>query len=178
MAKSWLLIFFWGTSFFCAQRIEWNAQEKLTWDQFRAPKNLKSKNDNSAAYSYCGISYNVTKSSLNDGEAQVTVKAIFLEDKSWKKTADPGAYLLQHEQLHFDIAEVFARKMRKMIRKKIKTSKDFDRYFKSEYHAIFKSYQAFQSVYDQDTKNSIIPIKQQAYNRKVAQMLQDLSDYQ
>ncbi len=179
MGKCWIFFLILISSLFHAQKIEWSAQKKLSWDNFKAAKNFRSGNDHSAAaYSYCGISYNVTKSSLPEGAATVTVKAIFLEDKSWKKSVNPGIYLLKHEQLHFDIAEVFARKIRKMVNEKIKTTSDFDRDFKREYNTIFKAYQIFQTAYDQDTKNSIIPEKQEAYNRMVAEMLHELSDYQ
>lgn len=161
-----------------AQKIEYHPQQKLTWDNFKAPKNYKSLSDKSAAYTFCGISYEVTKSGNPKGKAEVKVKAFFVEDKSWKKMPNPGNYLLQHEQLHFDIAEIFARKIRKMVTEKIKTTEDFDRYFKTEYNQLFQEYSDFQTTYDRETQNSINHEKQEFYHQKVAQMLRDLEDYQ
>lgn len=178
MGKYLFPLLFLFTSLFSAQKIEWSPNQKLEWNNFKAPKNYKSPTDNSAAYTYCGISYNVTKSSLPQGKVSIKVKSVFYEDKSWKKTENPGDYLLKHEQLHFDIAELFARKIRKMVEEKIKNSADFDRYFRKEYDVLYREYQNFQTAYDKDTRNSIIPEKQEAYNRMVYQMLWELSDYQ
>ena len=178
MGKAFIFFFLLFSCFLSAQKMEWSNYRKLNWSNFKAPQNFKSSADNSAAYTYCGISYHVTKSSLPNGNVTVRVAAIFFEEKSWKKNENPGDYLLKHEQLHFDIAEVFARKIRKMVKEKIRNSQDFDRYFQKEYQSIYSEYQQFQNAYDRDTKHSIIPEKQEAYNRMVSQMLWELSDYQ
>ena len=47
----------------------------------------------------------------------IILKAIFSKDSSWVlKNAVKDSELLQHEKLHFDITEIFARKCRKELR--------------------------------------------------------------
>ncbi len=169
-----LLLFF--SVFFglaSSQRFEWSSERKLTWNDFKAPENID--NDESVAYSYTGISYNVTRSSQ---KISFKIQALFDSQKSWKKNKSPNAYILQHEQLHFDITELFARKIRKMIAEKIKKPSDFETIFKPEYQKIYAQYQDFQKKYDQETHHSMNSPAQEEYNNLVEKMLGELEAYQ
>lgn len=161
---------------FSAQNLEWNSGRKLTWEDFRSENNEEYRK--SVAYAYTGISYDVTKSSQPNSAITINVKAVFDPRKSWKKSADPGSYVLKHEQLHFDITEVFVRRIRKMIAEKVKKSADYDKVFQPEYRRIYDEYNAFQKKYDLETHHSMNKPMQEEYNRLVADMLEDLDAYQ
>ena len=161
---------------FQAQNIEWKATEKLSWSDFGA--SIRSNQGSSVAFAYTGILYEVNRSSNPEGEISISIKNIFDKNKSWKKYEDPGNYILQHEQLHFDITEFFARKMRKMVQNKIKKSKDYQKYFQKEYKRIYSDYVKFQNQYDKETQHSINKIKQEEYNLMIPKLLKELEAFQ
>ena len=51
-----------------------------------------------------------------NGALDIRVEAEFYINSSWVKPGRKSAELLRHEQGHFDITELYARKMRKAIR--------------------------------------------------------------
>lgn len=162
---------------FFAQKIYWNESRKLTWDDFQAKKNLGG-NPLTVAFAYCGLQYHVKRSTNPKYPVSIDIKSSFIVDKSWKKSDSVTAEVLKHEQNHFDITEIYARKLRKFVKEKIKTSGDYDRYFKKGYQKIYDEYRAFQETYDRETQNSINKEKQKFYNELVAQLLNDLKAYQ
>lgn len=137
-----------------AQKITWSKTNRLSWNDFQAPKDFKKPTDSSVAFTNCGVSYLVTKSTNPKAKVEIHVKAVFDQSKSWKKSDSPGNSVLVHEQLHFDIAEVYARKIRKMIEQKIVTTADFDSHFKKNFDRLYSEYLDFQKKYDLETKNS------------------------
>lgn len=129
------------------------------------------------AYTNCGWVYSYVKSSNPKTPVKIEVSTVFNEDKSWKDVKRINDYVLLHEQKHFDVAEVYARKLRKEIAENIKNSSDFDRKFKSIYNRILKEYQDFQRQYDGETKNGILEDKQSEYNRIIAEGLENYKSY-
>lgn len=158
-----------------SQKIAWQQERKLTWEDFKAVRNVAGTK--TAAFAYTGISHTVTRSSNPDSYIKIDVETVFDPSQSWKKNENPGSYILQHEQLHFDIAEVFTRKIRKMVAEKVKKSGDYDRIFKKEYQTIYQQYRNFQEAYDRDTEHSVNRIKQDEYTARVIAMLQELKQY-
>ena len=87
--------------------LDWTSSRKLTWADYKAKPNT----DNDAAAStttYLGIDYNISNTSFS-----YKIESRFSKTRSWglHKTD----YILSHEQGHFDIAEIFARKLHKEI---------------------------------------------------------------
>ena len=80
---------------------------------------------------------------------------------------------LVHEQLHFDISELFARKMRKQLSKK-----HFTKRVKSEinaiYESILKELSDFQNLYDAETNFSRNKEQQLFWNRKIQEALKEI----
>jgi|ADGO01.1.fsa_nt_gi hypothetical protein len=89
--------------------IDWSASRKLTWDDFKGPVDPESKN---AA---------LTTSSINiefgyDGTGlEYSIKCTFNKERSWVRIRN--AEVLAHEQGHFDLAEIHARKLNKATRR-------------------------------------------------------------
>jgi hypothetical protein len=159
------------------QVITWQEGKKLSWDNFRSPVNKKN-NPDVAAYTHCGWEYSAIKSSNPKSPVTITIKTIFNEDKSWKDVKRMDDYILLHEQKHFDIAELFVRKFRKVVAEKIKTSGDYSKYFKVIYDEISMGYKNFQMAYDRDTRHGIDKEKQAEYNTAISKELDNLKSYQ
>ena len=78
---------------------------------------------------------------------------------------------LDHEQGHFDIAEIYARKIRSEVARQIITKSDFDSKFKLLYDRIYQEYQKFQVKYDQETNRGLNLNKQQEYREMINRQL-------
>ena len=159
------------------QKIFWKEGEKLTWDNFKSPVNRKN-NPDVAAYTNCGWEYSVVKSSDSKAPVKIEIKTLFNEDKSWKDSKKINDEVLQHEQKHFDIAEIFVRRFRKAVTERVRTSGDYDRLFKSIYNDISNGYKNFQMAYDKDTRHGMNKEKQAEYNAAISQELENLKSYQ
>ena len=99
-------------------------------------------------------------------EVDFTVKCFFYPEKSWYKAEICNAVVLSHEQLHFDIAELFARKFRRQL-----DSTRFTRNIKAEVRAIYRKINeelaAFQDRYDTETDFSRNVGQQKAWNANI-----------
>lgn len=160
---------------FC-QKITWKEGEKLNWSNFKSAVNKKNNSD-VVAYTHCGWQYSVVKSTNPQAGVEIVIETIFNEWKSWKDVKRINDYVLLHEQKHFDIAEVYARKLRKEVAEKIKTSGDYERNFKAIYNRIYNEYRDFQISYDRDTKHGMDKEKQAKYNNVVTEELENLKSY-
>lgn len=87
--------------------IRWKSGERLTWDNFTGRPDRSSSAD---ALTESGITFN-WKCDWRGFELEAY--AIFVPSGSWVK--EPTRNLLIHEQLHFDITELHARKLRKFF---------------------------------------------------------------
>ena len=105
-----------------------------------------------------------------------TIVAVFDRKKSWViDEAKSDDRLLRHEQLHFDLAEVYAR----ILRKKLSAFKIPCRYEKSVQAQInviadnnIRDLQVEQDRYDVETKHGLNEKAQTEWERKVKDMLQ------
>lgn len=102
--------------------------------------------------------------------------AIFEKNRSY--TVDTvSVKLLEHEQLHFDIAELYARKIRKAIHE-LQVQKIEDR---NKYYAIInKMLDELDSVedqYDKETIHGMIVKEQAKWEKNIKQQLEELKNY-
>jgi hypothetical protein len=103
----YLLLLLFVPSFFQSGEpmLHWQADEKLTWDDFQGQADYSI---DMSAHTTSRINYGWK---CKDGEFLVEVESIFDRERSWKKDLQTNR-LLEHEQLHFDITEWYARKLR------------------------------------------------------------------
>ena len=158
----------------CAQEIEegmlWNANRKLTWADFKGKIPPAA---NPAATTASGISYKYSANLIHhEVHLDFEVNAFFYPNESWYKPDVCDDLILSHEQLHFDIDELFARQMREKL---AKTS--FSDNVKAEIREIYKNtlqeLRKFQERYDWETNFSRNREKQLEWNKKIAQALRE-----
>ncbi|MFZ4928201.1 DUF922 domain-containing protein [Chryseobacterium sp. Mn2064] len=159
------------------QKINWKEEKKLEWGNFKSPVNRKNS-PNVAAHTNCGWEFSVLKSSNPKLPVTVTIATVFNEERSWKDITKINDEVLLHEQKHFDIAELFVRKFRKLVAENIRNSGDYNKYFKSIYEGISNDYKNFQMAYDRDTRHGINKEKQTEYNILISEQLDNLKSYQ
>lgn len=91
----------------------WSSQTRLTWKDF---KGTIPPDASAAATTASGISYKYSANLLHhEVKIDAEVTAFFYPNESWYKPNECNDHILSHEQLHFDIAELFARKMRNRL---------------------------------------------------------------
>lgn len=150
-------------------RIEWSATRKLTWDDFKGAPDPSSPNA-ALTNSTINIEYGYDKSGLKH-----LIRCGFNKSKSWVKTKND--YILNHEQLHFDIAEVHARMLHKEIKEYRFNSRTVDADISAIYNRIVKAHTNTQRQYDLETHHSLDTAKQQEWNGRVEAMLRSMADF-
>lgn len=155
--------------------MQWNGQRKLSWGDFKGVPQQKNK---AVAITASGITYNLS-ASVSNKEVIVDCKvyAYFYPQESWYKIEHADANILAHEQLHFDITELMARKFRKRI-----AETRFSSNVKSEMRKIYKEtskeLEALQDYYDEETNYSMDKEKQHYWQLYIDNQLQQLHNYQ
>lgn len=175
--KFFLIVFLLIFNIVSAQNIFWSENQKLVWDNFKS----KTNNLGGAtvvAYTHCGWEFSATTSSDPKVPVKINIQTVFNENKSWKDVKRINDYVLVHEQKHFDIAEIHARKLRKEVSEKIKTTADYNKFFKTIYAKISSDYKSFQADYDRVTEHGMNKEKQAEYNILISEELEKLKNYQ
>ncbi len=148
--------------------IAWDPQRKLSWSDFRG---TPFKTAWAAATTASGISYEYTGKETEAGfELEFRIVTYFYPDKSWYQPKLCDEHVLSHEQLHFDISELYARKFRRQLSDKT-FSKNAKAEVKAIYNKVLTELSAFQSRYDHETNYSRDPEKQLAWTRMIAEAL-------
>jgi hypothetical protein len=152
--------------------ILWNDSTGLTWDDFlgKAPVNTSL-----AAMTYTQLSLNPFE--YNPPECKISIQAMFDKNKSWVKEKSKTDYLLGHEQLHFDIAELYARKLRKGIKNGVFSSKKLQSQLSDLFHKYNTELSEYESEYDKETNHSKIEEKQKKWEINIPKELEKLKDY-
>ncbi len=148
--------------------IAWSPEKKLAWQDFRGKA---PSNDRAAATTASGISYQFsTSGSSGEIELDYLVSTFFYPNKSWYQPSLCDSLILSHEQLHFDISELYARKMRNRL-----ASSSFTQNVKAEFKQIYKEVleelEEFQNLYDDQTNFSRDVEQQLIWNNKIQEAL-------
>lgn len=176
MKRFFALGFLLSSILYFSQEILWKPDVKLQWSDFKNPVN-PNKNE-AIASTYCGWKVEAEKSQTNPkSPVKISIFVYFDSLKSWKNAEKTSENTLKHEQKHFDICELFARKFRKEIKEKIKNSGDFDRFFKTINEKYSKEYREFQIMYDSETDHGRELDRQKIYDDFITSELETYKDY-
>jgi len=145
-------------------QFSWDKNRKLTWSDF---KGKPVKNHSAAALTYTDIQINA---SLIDGQLKVEVKNYFDPKLSWTKNKESSS-LLAHEQLHFDITELYTRIIRKRLNEIISEESIRNGTINKESSKLLTEWKEFQLKYDSETKHGILTNKQKEWEQKVQALL-------
>ncbi len=148
--------------------VDWSAS-RLSWADYKAKAEAGS---DAAAITttYLSFEYNVGKEGL-----KYTIQCRFSRNRSWglHKTD----YILSHEQGHFDIAEIYARKLHKAMSEYAFNRKTFQQDLKKIYETVMDEKDDMQNRYDKETNHSIKRDKQAEWLTRIAELLEEYKDY-
>ena len=155
--------------------ILWNKDIKLSWTDFHA---LPSKTSKYAANSHCGIKIDFNEKT---NVVEIIVESQFTRSKSWNKPGLRSDNLLRHEQGHFDMTELFARKLRKKISNlNISSKKDVDRFSRKVnelFNATYEKFQRESVKYDEKTNHSENIKEQEEWTEDIQEDLDSMEEY-
>ena len=149
--------------------IDWKPSRQLTWGDY---KNNPAPNSDAAASTttYLGIEYHIDENSFT-----WKIQCRFSKTKSWGSSKTD--FILNHEQGHFYIAEIFARKLNKKMSEYHFNKNTFRKDLTTIYDGITAEKEAFQDLYDNETDHSRKKEVQEEWLKKIEMMLNELKDY-
>ena len=164
-----LLLLFLSAASAKEEKISWTEDRKLTWADFKAVPNGPA---DYVASTNSGVSFAYSYRERNGvGEIEYTVLGNFYPDLSWYRPTKVSDYILAHEQMHFDISELFARKLRKEL-----SVIPRDKNFKNNAEVIYEQNELdrrkMQSQYDLDTDHSNNKVEEYRWRDLVARQLE------
>jgi hypothetical protein len=155
--------------------IKWAKNSRLGWNDFQG--RIESTSDH-AAKTFSGFKYSASVlKRTNSTEIDFVVYAYFIKDLSWSHSDKRSNTLLGHEQGHFDIAELYARLLRKALAE-YPYPKNLD---DNVFDDIFNSYQhqrdSVQATYDKDTNHSRFKEGQMLWEKFLAGEINRFGNY-
>lgn len=149
--------------------IDWRGSSQLTWDDY---KGRPDPNSDAAASTttYLGIEYKFSSKGF-----EYDIQCRFSRTRSWGKHKTD--YILKHEQGHFDIAEIFARKLNREMSEYRFDEKNFKKDLKKIYEKITKEKEEYQEQYDRETDHSRKSVRQAEWLVKIAERLEELKEF-
>jgi hypothetical protein len=152
-------------------KIYWATNNPLTWDHFKGSPDT-TREYAAATDCHIDMNYNSRKDTL-----YVRVETYSTTFDSWIKPKYKTIELLKHEQLHFDVAELFARKLRKTILELRIQKKDAQNALQAIEAANTNAYRKYQDLYDSETDHNLIKKKQEEWEKKITSELKAYEAY-
>ncbi len=116
-----------------------------------------------------------TQLTCRDGFLDVESVAEFYPASSWVMPNRKLESLLRHEQGHFDITEIYSRKMKKAIRE-VRLGCD-EAAGKRILSRLDRGWERAEKQYDVETKDGLDAARQASASQRIARELAELKDY-
>lgn len=143
----------------------WNEKSPLKWTDFLGKVNDSSQFD---AEAFTSVKYSYTF--YSPGKYTFVVQACFDRTTSWIKKERSCEGLLQHEQAHFSLAQLYAKKLTLAFE-----SYKYSANFQNEILEIFKhieiDYHKTQRLFDEETNHSLINEKEKEWEAFIIEEL-------
>ncbi len=170
--KIWIVSISFQTN---SEKIEWSEYRKLTFNDF---KGVPPEGVENIFKAVSTIDINIGRLDWNRNSFSFRIFAEFYCNESWIGQFARSNKVLIHEQIHFDIAEIYARKLRsKLNGKRINNSSKFLKNLNKILNDTREKMLAYQLQYDKETDHSRNYEKQKEWNAKIAKQLKLLERY-
>ena len=151
----------------------WSKDVRPTWSLFAGKITDKNIYDNFsvAAVTYSDLSYSWTR---KDSLIYVSSWAYMDTHLSWVKKESKTKLVLEHEQKHFDISEIYVRKFRKELEERtFKKNENIESEISAIYRSIHKRYMEAQYSYDSETAHGTNKEYQAFWNDMIEKQLKE-----
>jgi predicted secreted Zn-dependent protease len=110
-----------------------------------------------------------------NNKVTASVTTIFNKRKSWMKERE--AWILNHEQGHFDIEEIFARRIRKAMQELTDAGEEGENKFKELVNDFFLKKSEYQYKYDNETTHGFHHEDQALWDKTIKEELQKFREW-
>ncbi len=148
--------------------IVWSHDHHLTWDDFSGVPDY----DNDFVKALTASSIRYSYSCNDEGFITYNIEAVFKKNQSWVKEEARTDYHLNHEQVHFNITELYARKLRQRLAEQ-PFECDEKWYFEKMIQKTLNEWRLEQRTYDHETFFSVKEDQQDLWNVTVSQKLEE-----
>ncbi|HSI75177.1 MAG TPA: hypothetical protein VK957_04770 [Lunatimonas sp.] len=147
----------------------YDPRRPLTWADFTG----RPRMGNYAASIFASIAYE-GDSRLVDGEVEIDLvfKTYMLKNSSWVKGTN-NTYGLNHEQRHFDIAQLITERLKSKISKMTLLPHNFDRVVSFEFLEAYREMNRLQEEYDRETAHGMNSAAQSRWNTRIDNELRE-----
>lgn len=149
----------------------WSETRRLTWNDFAG---APDSHDPLHAITSSNIDM---RAKCVGGKFKFEVKSVFLIDESWSKNKNSPSLLL-HEQLHFDLTEIFARKIRKELNELDDACGSDNAQINNIVSRIFDEWKQEQDRYDHEVSHGLNKDAQQNWANLISLRLSETVAYQ
>ena len=149
--------------------IPWQSLRRLGWEDFLCEPQKQGDAVASTSTSL-GISYQ-----LKNNELTYTITCNFSKKKSWGLLKTE--YILAHEQAHFDITELHARKLYEALYQYEFNPETFKKDIAAIYERIVKEKEVMQEAYDSETDHSRKKRMQYDWLERINSMLAETEQF-
>lgn len=149
--------------------IVYSKNRPLSFDDFRAnPDDLSI----AAAATYSGTGMSYTSEKLNSTiTLKITITPTFSKDKSWYKKDHSSTGVLKHEQTHFDITAIKTCELVNTIKSYAFSMDNYAKELQNMLKENEKQTTGMQQQYDKETNHGTITLKQQEWEKSIAEKL-------
>lgn len=157
----------------------WCENEPLKWSDFKGSPDYSKTYIAAVSVSFI---YK-TRYKKKDNILEVYLHALLERDKSYVKVQKrPNSYDLLHEQMHFNIQEIYTRMNRQKIKEvifsdSVNTLLQVRKILNDIHWEYYYSAKNAQKTYDAETDHGNIVDKQMEWNSKIEKELKELEDY-
>ncbi len=131
---------------------QWMEHKRLSWDDFKGP--VRASDDESAAATHCGMGFRINGVTAT-GKPDVTVYNTFYAKKSWVRSDAKISSILDHEQGHFDLCELYTRKLRIRIDELGPNVPNLKQALMAIFTEVNNEYEVCQQRYEDETTHGI-----------------------
>ena len=172
--KYFILLLLANPAFYSAKNktddfIDWRAGRKLEWNDYKSKPDPTSDAAASTT-TYLGIEYH-----FSNNQFTYSITCRFSKNRSWGLYQTD--YILSHEQGHFDITEIFARTLNKMMTEYKFNTNTYQDDLRKIYDDIQDEKEKIQNQYDDETDYSRKKEKQAEWLKQIEEMLTSLNHF-
>lgn len=169
----------------------WSEARPLSWQDFWGEPPPASLLGGEAARIWLELKYSASWEISFDAVhrqwiaqlSHISAQAIMDRQRSWALPDRRSPDLLRHEQGHFDLLEIFRRRLERELfsllgRKATASTREgaeqrLTAVLEEVYKRVWQAHEACQTQYDQETRNGQDRLKQEQWNNLIAQWLRD-----
>ncbi len=152
----------------------WDEYRALQWDDYLLNDQRKTRKHGFRIRAITSYQYIYSPEELHL-DSCLNVLTVLRRRTSWVRDTIDG-HLLEHERIHFDIAELYARKMREQFQQ-LDTSYATLKGTHALIDSLFKAGGDYQDRYDEDTFYGRSSSTQQRWRRQIDDELKQLNEF-